>query len=160
MKKRFFQEIIITWNQTEADRGRDQWLDPIDCRGCKYSFKNLMRHLVMTKLDCRQHYSISEQEKIRRQISLIVPTLKDRRKEAALKKSSEEKEKQMSYEMKLCREEIRKAYRPKTDEEIHEDIPSYLIPFKVKKQNEATDNNFGKFPIKVKNLETYRNFTL
>ena len=119
-----------------------------------------MRHLVMTKLDCRQHYSISEQEKIRRQISLIVPTLKDRRKEAALKKSSEEKEKQMSYEMKLCREEIRKAYRPKTDEEIHEDIPSYLIPFKVKKQNEATDNNFGKFPIKVKNLETYRNFTL
>ena len=159
MKKRFLQEIIITWNQTEADRGKDQWLDPIDCRGCKYSFKNLMRHLLETKLDCLQHYSSSEQEKIRKQISTI-PTLKDRRKEAALKKSSEEKKKQMSHELKLWQEEIRKAYRPTTDEEIHEDIPSYLIPFKVKKDNAGIDNKIGKIPIKVKNLRKYHNFSL
>ena len=157
MKKRFLQEIIFTWNHTETDRGKDQWLDSIDCRGCKYSFKNLMIHLSQTKLDCSKHYSESEKRTIEIQIKRL-PTLKDKREEAARKKREE---KQMTNDARARREEVMKTYRPKTDEVIHVDIPSYLIPFKGNTNEDiSSDNKLGKMPIKMKNVRKYYIFSL
>ena len=59
MKKRFIQEIIDSWNQNQFNRGLDQWLDPIDCKGCPYSFKGLMSHLLISP-KCRECYTPTE----------------------------------------------------------------------------------------------------
>ena len=130
----------------------DQWLDPIDCRGCKYSFKNLTRHLSMPTTTCTKNYSESELKKIRYQPDNR-STLNETRNEAALKKSAMEKEKQLSNEDKMRREEIKKSYRPKIDEEVQVEIPKYLTPFK--QSLEELDNKLSKEPIKIKNFRKY-----
>ena len=154
MKKRFVQEIYFSWNHEETDRGSDQWLDPIDCRGCKYSFKNLTRHLSMPTTTCRKNYSQSELKKIRDQPD-PKSTLKETRDEVGMKKLAMEKEQQLSHEDKMRREEIWKSYRPKIDEEVHVEIPMYLMPFKLNQSMEDSHNKFRKMPIKIKNFRKY-----
>ena len=152
MKKRFAQEIYFSWNHEETDRGMDQWLDPIDCRGCKYSFKNLTRHLSMPTTTCTKNYSESELKKLRDQPDNR-STLNETRNEAALKKSAVEKEQQLSVEDKMRREEIQKSYRPKIEVEVCVEIPKYLLPFK--QSMEKLDNKLRKEPIKIKNFRKY-----
>ena len=154
MKKRYIQEIIFSWNQKETDRGLDQWLDPIDCRGCNYSFKNLTRHLSMPTSTCLQYYSQLEVKQIRDQPD-PKSTVKEAIEEAAIKRSAEEREKLLSHEDKIRRDEIWRSYRPKTDEEVHVEIPKYLMPFMLKQNTEEPDYKLRKEPIKIKNFRKY-----
>ena len=155
MKKRFVQEIYFSWNHKETDRDLDQWLDPIDCRGCKYSFDNLTRHLSMPTTTCIKNYSQSELMKIRDQPDPNKSTVKETINEAAMKKMAEEKEKQLSYEDKIRRDEIRKSYRPEIDEEVHVEIPIYIMPFMLEQNKEEPDDKLRKKPIKIKNFRKY-----
>ena len=151
MKRRFLQEIILSWNQKETDRGTDQWLDPVDCKGCHYSFKDLVKHLSKSKSDCQTHYSRYELEKLgsqKRNLSTFI----DKEEEAINKRFYEEKRKQLSAEDKMRLEEIRKTYRPKIEEEVHVEVPSYLQPFMLEEDHECPgDNKVNKKLIKIKN---------
>ena len=143
MKRRFIKEIIASWDQTDSDRGPDQWLDQIDCRGCKFSFKRLLQHLELSS-KCQPFYSESEIEILHQQ--------KFDRIES--KKQSERDEKSYRKSMKHYKpndvEKMRKTeekYGIKLDFQFNEDeVPKYLLPFAPKK---AKPDLSMKQPIEV-----------
>ena len=57
----------------------------------------------------------------------------------------------MCVRYKECATET-KTYRPKIEEEVHVDVPSYLQPFMLEENHEGPgDNKVNKKPIKIKN---------
>ena len=113
----------------------------------------VIKHLSKTKSDCQKHYSRYELEKLGGQ-NRNLSTYIDKQEEAINKKFYEEKRKLLSAEDKMRLEEIWKTYRPKIEEEVHVDVPSYLRPFMLENDHEGPgdgDNKVNKKPIKIKN---------
>ena len=143
MKRRFIKEIIASWDQTDSDRGEDQWLDPIDCKGCKYSFKRLLKHLDSSS-KCQPFYSESEIEILHQQKWDKIES----KKEIVRGRKAHEKINKR-FQTSVANWEIPTDRKPmyNIQSKYNEDIvPEYLMPFAKKK---AKVDPSKKQPIKV-----------
>ena len=155
MKSRFIKEMIDSWDQTDADRGPDQWLDQIDCRGCNFSFDNLLQHIESTS-KCQSFYHVWEMDILHQQKWIKIESKKEtERHQKAIAKINHGFKRSFGTSVQNTHSKDNEphfgaASQEKNDDEFDKtneyEVPKHLMPFaKINAQPDPTK----KQPIKV-----------